>query len=70
VEFIYNHIVCPPMVLWLGEASGIPKTRVAKAKSSALSCNPYLAAQCAAIRKIIPWKMIGACLGGAPTTKG
>jgi hypothetical protein len=36
-EFVYNHIVCPPMVLWLGEASGVPKVSVAKAKEAALS---------------------------------
>ena len=35
-EFVYNHIVCPPMVLWLGEALGVSKERVAKAKSAAL----------------------------------
>jgi hypothetical protein len=31
-ELVYNHIVCPPMVLWLGEASGVPKSKVAEAK--------------------------------------
>lgn len=24
-EVIYNHIACPPMALWLAEASGIPE---------------------------------------------
>jgi hypothetical protein len=46
------------MVLWLAEASGIPKARVAEAKRAALSASPHLAAQSAAIRKIIPWEMI------------
>jgi hypothetical protein len=57
-EFAYNHIVCPPMVLWLAEASGVPKARVAEAKQSALSSSPQLQAQSAAIRRIIPWEMI------------
>lgn len=57
-EFIYNHIVCPPMVLWLAEASGIPKSSVAAAKQAALSAKPHLPAKSAAIRKIIPWEMI------------
>lgn len=56
-EFVYNHIVCPPMVLWLGEASGVPKASVAKAKQAALSSNS-LQAQSAAIRRIISWEMI------------
>ena len=61
-EFIYNHIVCAPMVLWLAEASGIPNVRLSKAKEAALSAGPRLQAQSAAIRKIIPWKMIEAHL--------
>jgi len=27
-EHVYSHVVCPPMALWLGEASGIPKAKV------------------------------------------
>lgn len=57
-EFVYNHIVCPPMVLWLGEASGVPTTTVARAKRAALATPPQFAAQCAAIRKTIPWQLI------------
>lgn len=30
-EFAYNHIICPPMVLWLGEASGVPKREILNA---------------------------------------
>jgi hypothetical protein len=57
-DFAYNHIVCPPMVLWLGEALGIPKSTVAKARRNALAAGPHFAAQCAAIRKVISWVMI------------
>jgi hypothetical protein len=57
-QFVYNHIVCPPMVLWLAEASGVPKARIAKAKQAALSSGPQLQCQSAAIRKMIPWEMI------------
>jgi hypothetical protein len=47
------------MVLWLGEASGIPPARVAEAKRAALSASPrHLPALSAAIRKLIPWEMI------------
>jgi hypothetical protein len=57
-EFAYNHINCPPMVLWLAEASGVPRAKVAKAKQAALSAKPHLLTQSAAIRRIIPWEMI------------
>src|SRR6266404_5363261 len=48
-EFAYNHVVCPPMVLWLGEASGVPKLRVAKARRAAMSAKTNLSARSAAI---------------------
>jgi hypothetical protein len=68
-EFIYNHIVCSPMVLWLAEASGVPKARVSKAKRAALCARPQLQAQSAAIRKIIPWELIQAHLDQRCTKK-
>jgi hypothetical protein len=46
-------IFCSPM-----ETSGIRKAGVADAKRAVLSGSPYLPAQSATIRKIIPWKMI------------
>jgi len=67
-EFAYNHIVCPPMVLWLGEAAGIPKSIVEKAKRSALRAGPHFPAQCGAIRKIISWQMIEVLLGKKRST--
>jgi hypothetical protein len=57
-EFAYNHIVCPPMVLWLGEATGIPKATVAKAMRAGLAAGRSLASQSAAIRQVIPWDAI------------
>jgi hypothetical protein len=62
-EFVYNHIVCPPMVLWLGEAAGVPRAKVAAAKKAALSARPHLPAQSAAVREIISWEMIERNLG-------
>jgi hypothetical protein len=46
------------MVLWLVEASGVPRAKVAKAKQAALLARPHLPEQSAAIRKSIPWEMI------------
>ncbi len=51
------------MVLWLGEASGVPRANLIKAKQAALSAKPHLPTQTAAIRKIIPWNMIEDRLG-------
>jgi|SRR5262245_37144597 len=61
-EFVYNHLVCPPMVLWLGEACRVPKKKVIEAKQAALSAGSTFNAQCGAIRKIITWEMIEVAL--------
>ena len=63
--YAYNHIVCPPMVLWLGEASGLPKATVVDAKNAALAAAPSLGGMAAAIRKVIPWHLIDARLRSA-----
>jgi hypothetical protein len=54
-EFIYNHIGCPAMLVWLAEASGIPRKQVSRAIASALRSRSNFAAQCAALRLAIPW---------------
>jgi hypothetical protein len=57
-EFAYNHVLCPPMVLWLGEASGVDKSLVLQAKRAALAASRPLQVKCASIRKIVPWSKI------------
>ncbi len=57
-EFVYNHIGCPPMLLWLAEAAGVPKTKVLAAKRSALATGGRRATHCAKIRTAIPWSVI------------
>jgi hypothetical protein len=59
-EFVYNHINCPPMALWLGEASGVSSRTVRTAMDNALSAGPNFSSQCAAIRRAIPWEAIAA----------
>jgi hypothetical protein len=57
-EFVYNHIGCPPMLLWLAEAAGLSRSHVLAAKRSALSARRNRATHCALIRKAIPWSAI------------
>lgn len=61
-EFIYNHVVCPPMVLWLGEAAGIPESSVSRAASAAIRSAPTMASQSGAIRRIVSWAYIAPLL--------
>ena len=57
-EQIYNRAVNPAMVLWLGEAAGVPEATVKKAASAALKAGETLMSKAAAIRKVIPWSLI------------
>jgi hypothetical protein len=57
-EFVYNHINCPPMLLWLAEAAGVSRRNVLAAKRSALAARRSRGTHCAAIRKAIPWPMV------------
>jgi hypothetical protein len=64
-EVVYNRIVCPPMLLWLIEASGVPKRLVLAAMHSALSAAPSYASQCSAIRQTVRWQIVEKRLQGA-----
>jgi hypothetical protein len=55
---VYNHINCPPMLLWLIEASKIRKPLVKKAEKAALQTKKSFPSQSAAIRKVVPWEMV------------
>jgi hypothetical protein len=57
-EFTYNHVRCPPMLLWLAEATGVPKKDVLAAKRSALKASQNLGGQSAALRRAIPWAIV------------
>ena len=57
-EFVYNHVVCPPMVLWLGEGAGVPSRVVAAAADAALAAGPVQGSRSASIRRVISWAMI------------
>jgi hypothetical protein len=58
VEVVYNRIGCPPMLLWLIEASGVQRRLVRAAMRSALLATPSYASQCSKIRKTVPWSMV------------
>ncbi len=57
-EFIYNHLVCPPMLLWIAEAAGVPRQTLRKAVRAALSAAPHLQTKSSAIRRVISWRQI------------
>lgn len=60
-RFVYNHIRCAPMLAWLVEASGVD-TATVKQVYRVLDAPMGYAAQCAAIRKIVPWDVVADAL--------
>lgn len=66
-QFVYNHIQCAPMLLWLAEAAGVPSAKVTAASAAVLAAGPRLSSQVRALRQILPWSLIEATLKAEPT---
>jgi len=64
-EYIYNHIQCAPMLLWLGEALGVSELALQKAYRAAIAAGKNYARQSAALRKEIPWIVIAAAINSS-----
>jgi len=60
--YIYNHIQCAPMLLWLAEALSVHRPVLLKAKREVMKSGNNGASQCSALRKVIPWEMVYAKL--------
>lgn len=56
-RFVYNHVVCPGLLLYLAKASGVAPAAVRTAARSAAACRS-MASQSGAIRKVIPWEIV------------
>lgn len=61
-EYIYDHIQCAPMLLWLGEALGLSDRVLRKASHAAIASGNNSARQCSALRKEIPWLAIAVAM--------
>jgi len=62
-RFIYNHVNCPGMLLWLADASGVQKSLVTKAKNNALAVNDESKpTRCRNIRQVLSWEMVESAL--------
>ena len=60
-EFAYNHIVEYRMLLWLVEAASV-ESKLVKMAKSVVDEEKSLQANSAAIRKIVPWKVMAHAL--------
>lgn len=56
-RFVYNHVVCPDLLLYLATASGVEAAAIRRAKRAAAT-RGSLAAKAGAIRKELPWELV------------
>lgn len=56
-KFVYNHIVCPDMLIYLIRAIPLP-TETITAAEAAYETGSTLMAKAGAIRKVVPWSVI------------
>lgn len=61
-KYVYNHIQCAPMLFWLAEALGMPTETLDTAYTATIQAPSKGAAQCAALRRVLPWVDIEAAL--------
>lgn len=57
-EFIYNRIMCPPMLYWLAEGAGVPEVYLGDAYRAVLAALPRPGSRCAALRRVVPWRSV------------
>ena len=56
-KYIYNRIMCSPMLLYLPEVLAVPTVLISKAYDTIIKASePKMAKQCAIIRRIIPFE--------------
>lgn len=71
-RFIYQHLHCAPMVIWLAELAGVPQAKIKQAiKAAAPDPESYRDSPgaAAAARRILPWSLVQLHLADA-TRKG
>jgi len=56
-KFVYNHVACPEMLIFLAKASGVNAKLVSKAKKVSAATNEQMA-KVAAVRGLIPWSVV------------
>jgi hypothetical protein len=57
-SFIYNHWWNAPIFIWLAEASGVDQERIQRAAKIITASSGNTTTQAAAIRKILPWRLV------------
>ena len=57
-EQVYNRAVNPSLLVWLAEASGVPRNTLDDGIRAALGAGKTMMAQSGAFRRVVPWEMV------------
>lgn len=57
-KFVYNHVVCPDLLLFLAVGAGVEPRLVRRAKAAARGAGKTQMAQAGAIRRVLPWSIV------------
>lgn len=57
-SYIYSHLQCAPMIVYLGEAAGVATETVQRAAHACVHSHGNRSAVSAATRRIMPWTMV------------
>src|SRR5690349_9169475 len=60
-RFVYNHIVCPGLLIYLADAAGVSRGLVRQAKRIAAGGGTEMA-RAGAIRRLVPWELVQSAL--------
>jgi hypothetical protein len=60
-KFVYNHVVCPGLLAYLADESGVSRSLVRQARRIAVSDGSGME-RSGKIRRIIPWEMVQSAL--------
>jgi len=60
-RFVYNHIVCPGLLTYLADASGVSRKLVRQAKQIEAAGGTEMQ-RAGAIRRVVPWELVQSAL--------
>ena len=66
--FIYNRIMCPPMLYWLAEGARVPDFILDDAYHAVVAAPPRPGSRCAALRRALPWRSVEFSLSSPKST--
>jgi hypothetical protein len=66
-RYVYQHLNCGPMIVWLNEAAGERQTTIRAAIAAMLRAGPRAQTEAKVVRSFLPWERAALLLFGLPS---